>query len=430
MRRNVRRSDAVVAETAGWAAVLLLFACGPAVGKQLLDRQGPAVLANHGIDVVWQLRLPTRFGRQIRQGLVGRDHVYFISGNGVIYCLGRRAGQVQWVHPTGRDFEMISGWCEQSPMHENEPIRHLYVTAVSVVLVYDIGTGRQVARVDLPSGAGGAACGDGQRIYSGSANGKLSCVDIADGRVVWRMNCPGPILSPVVHQLGRLYFLSGSNLCLADARQRSPLGQVKACRPLPPATAAWLAIGDRQVYVSCSFGHTGQVVAMEDDLSSTAWWTATLGPISGHPVQRGALVYQPLDGAGVLAVRADTGRTVFKIEQARQYLCETPDVLVLLGEKALLLAERRSGRIKAQVPLRGRFRALQDPQLAQAVIYDSETGQVICLQARRTEGPATGPQAEPAKSLVDWPRGAESAASGQPPGQWLDRGIRAGIDKR
>ncbi len=366
---------------AGVAILVLVIASEAlAQGQGLLDRGGSSVLAENGIAIAWQVRLPTGYGRQIRDALVGQNNLYFITDDGVIYCLDRQTAVLRWVYPTCKDYEMISGWAEQSVLENKQTAKHLYITMVSRVLVLEASTGKLIRRLELPGGAGGAACGDGRNVYVGSANGRLYGIQINTGSVLWHINSPGPILSSIRYSAGQLYYLAGSYLCVAGAEQPLLAARMTASRKLPAAIAARLSIGNKLIYVSYNFGHTGQLAAMRKGLALPEWQIPLLGSVSGPAVQIGARTYQEMGGLGVLCVDPAKGLKVWNCSEGRQFLSVVPSAVLLLGQECLLVADQANGSVKAKVKLNGTIQAPNDPWGQQAILLDSSTGQVVCLQ--------------------------------------------------
>jgi outer membrane protein assembly factor BamB len=130
-------------------------------------------------------RLLWRF--ETRDGVAGapcyhRDTVYAASADGYLYAISARDGKMVWRAPLGSEDVFVA------PVMERNKV---VVAAGNKLMAFD--TRRAVRRWTFTSGGliTGAPATYGRRIYLGSNDGVVYCLDSNNGRIIWRFPTEG-----------------------------------------------------------------------------------------------------------------------------------------------------------------------------------------------------------------------------------------------
>ncbi|MBL9127830.1 MAG: PQQ-like beta-propeller repeat protein, partial [Verrucomicrobiales bacterium] len=129
----------------------------------------------------------------------------------------------------------------------------------------------------------GAAAIVGGVVFSGSEDGKIRALKLADGSLVWEFEADGPVVSSPLVLDGRVYVGSaGTNVYALDAKTGTKVwsygteGEVKSSPtpfPAPSGDGQWLVIGGYDNRLHCVSAATGK----------TNWVFETANFINGAP---------------------------------------------------------------------------------------------------------------------------------------------------
>ncbi len=111
-----------------------------------------------------------------------RDAIYVASADGYLYAISVREGRMIWRAPLGSDYAFVP------PVMERNKV---VVAAGKKLMAFD--TRRAVRRWTFTSGGliTGAPATYGRRVYVGSNDGVVYCLDSNNGRIVWRFPVEG-----------------------------------------------------------------------------------------------------------------------------------------------------------------------------------------------------------------------------------------------
>ncbi len=111
-----------------------------------------------------------------------RDAIYAASADGYLYAISVREGKMIWRAPLGSDYAFVP------PVIERNKV---VVAAGKKLMAFD--TRRAVRRWTFTSGGliTGAPATYGRRVYVGSNDGVVYCLDSNNGRIVWRFPIEG-----------------------------------------------------------------------------------------------------------------------------------------------------------------------------------------------------------------------------------------------
>jgi outer membrane protein assembly factor BamB len=257
-------------------------------------------------------------GAPLWPGTTFADGVVYAGGeDGQMHALDAVSGAKRWSFPAGGAIRTRAVAAEGA----------LYFQADDGVLyALDAATGTERWRVRvletpvvrLPPGDaksrfdrfGSDVTVAGGRLYLGTHDGRVLCLDAAQGRERWRFASGDSVLAAPAVEGGRLFFGSYDGKVYAlDADSGGPLWTRDTAKPVvsTPALA-----GDRVVVGSRSY----DLLGLDRGTGAVAWkrylWFSW---VESSPVLRDGIAYVgSSDAAALYAFEAATGRTVWKTD--------------------------------------------------------------------------------------------------------------------
>jgi outer membrane protein assembly factor BamB len=247
------------------------------------------------------------------------DALYFQADDGVLYALDRAHGRERWRVRLG-----------------DKPVVRL-------------PPGDPASRFDR---FGSDVAVAGGRLYVGTHDGRVLCLDLADGREVWRFASGDSVLAAPALGDGRVYFGSYDGAVYAlDAATGRPLWKRDTGKPVVSTPAL---SGDRVIVGSRSY----DLLGLEAATGAVAWtryiWFSW---VESSPVVRDGIVYVgSSDAAALYAFDARSGRPVWKtdvwgwawgqpaVTDRRVYMGTSALGGYLVGHRAGVMAvDRRTG---------------------------------------------------------------------------------------
>lgn len=170
----------------------------------------------------------------------------------------------------------------------------------------------------------------GGRLYVGSEDGALRCLDLSTGAELWSFTAGGPVRNGPAYFRGRLYFgtSAGTLYCLHAGTGETlwslfhggrQLGSVLAATIPGPTDAIFFGVGDP----------SSEVRAYRADTGAFLWARATGQPISGRPVLHLGSTPKVVVGNNVgrwQAFDAATGNPLWSVQADSASLCVSATV--------------------------------------------------------------------------------------------------------
>ncbi len=228
------------------------------------------------------------------------------------------------------------------------------------VSAIDAASGRRIWRVDsLPKedakdAFGGGLAYAGGRLYVATGVGEVVALDPAEGSEIWRQSVAGPIRSAPAVSGGRVFVTTYDNQLFAlDAGTGNQLwshrGIAESAQLMGAATPA---VAGGLVVAAYS---SGEVVALRADNGRVLWSDAlaSLADITGSPVIDRDRVYAVSHAGRLVAISLRTGDRLWEQDISGT---QTPWIagdflFVLTTDNDLLCLSRRDGRVRWVRPL-------------------------------------------------------------------------------
>ena len=240
----------------------------PAAADGLVVIQSPqAIAARSAADgsPVWELPFPDPLAVPLVL-----DHGWLIAGtaSGEIWCLRAQDGRVIWKRTL------------TSPLHGMPVLSadRIYLPLTDARLVaLQLATGNPIFERRLGDAANDLLVLD-TRAYVGSDDNYFYCVDIADGRVIWRFRTGADVIGTPLVDERRVYFVARDNVLRALDRNS---GSQQWRRPLPLRPAFPLLFAGDTVVVS---GATTSLYAFHTKDGAPAGTLALEAPLAAPPI--------------------------------------------------------------------------------------------------------------------------------------------------
>lgn len=352
-RKTVSRAVAIVLALAVAAAPLLLFwPSGDEIvvgeGSWTMPGGGPSHLsylpsAPHGpLRERWNTRLE---GVLAGPAAVAGDRAYVNCRNGFLYCLEMDSGRPAWRLDIAAGIASMPAVSEAGIIVGTLDGRVLSVDPGGE-LRWTIEVGGAVTSTPIP---------DGGRIYFGSSDRNLYCVDAEDGSTLWSFGAEGAIeVSPCVYE-GQVYGVSlEGELFALDARDGRLLWTYRTMAI--PVT--FVSAADGRVFLAGEF----ELHCAEAQSGKVVWkYEVTPAVISNIAIRGNQLmVVRGSTGSESSVINLDTrtgdlvwettsgspgDRTAFYTTNEHAYLCVSDGIRALAVESGIPSMEKELGGV-------------------------------------------------------------------------------------
>jgi outer membrane protein assembly factor BamB len=382
----------------------------------------PADLAALGYFQYWESSLDLDRARGLTGAHLLDDTLYFTTDSGEAHAMQAGAGLPRWSQNVAESVYEIF-----PPTHFRGPAgRPMVVFTTSArTLVIDRLMGDVIADMPIDRAVAGAGVITGSRLYFGSADGHLYCMNWTDPRtnsavLIWRVMAGGPVTGRplLVNNDDDLIFASqGGSVFCCTAAQKVLNWRARTGGPI----IGEIALDGPGVFVA----GTDRSLYRFNALSGTREWRLRFPePLNQGPVVNGGIVFQFCEGEGITAVDAENGEVLWQVADAQRFLCRGVDdaLLVSRGGEIIQVAVA-TGKTLHRVKLPGNVMAVRNTT-DDTLYLASNQGQVLC--AKRIGTPHLTPQqlADARRTLhkpVDAP---QTAAEIEPPPR---RAVESGI---
>jgi outer membrane protein assembly factor BamB len=279
------------------------------------------------VDRVWKrsigagdLELKLALSSLLHDGLI-----YSIDGEGFVTAVEPETGKIRWQ----KDFnEKVSGGLGGDN-------RHLYFNTFEGELVaLDRVTANEVWRADLSSEAISKASSNGNVVAVQTVDGKLFTFGAADGRLRWRYDSIGPLLSlrgtasPIISQRYTITSFANGEMLAFDnqtgeiywkAILATPVGRTELERLVDPDGQA--VIDGETLY---AITYQGKLVAL-DIITGNEKWSKAYSSFNSLAFGFGRLYVTTADGE-VLAINPKNGVEIWRNEDFKYRRLSSPFV--------------------------------------------------------------------------------------------------------
>lgn len=252
---------------------------------------------------------------------VVNDMVYFSSRDGNLYCLNAQTGQLLWKFTTG-------GTDCSSPVVSEDTVFCASGAPNKFIYALDAQTGTEIWRTDTDQMVYSSPALKGDRLYIGSNDGHIYCINKDTGQLSWKYHTRGGIYfsSPAIDD-SRLYLAAGNFDWSVYALQPDS-GQllwqhiVEDRQPTPTYVSS-PAIGEDAVFIVS--GYANQYLYCLNSSNGTLKWKAELGPsirfgFDSSPCVTEDIVYVVSAEGKLCAFEITTGRLVWSYDLVAKVL--------------------------------------------------------------------------------------------------------------
>lgn len=164
------------------------------------------------------------------------------------------------------------------------------------------------------------------RIYVGTKDGRLFCVDKELGDVFWHFNAKAPLYGVPAEKEGKIYFcdLKGSVYCIDGLT-----GNNHWITELQPNIYSGPVIGEKQLFIGTT---SGIFYSLDVTSGKIRWKTDTGGSIYSNASYKDSVIYFGNNSNKIFALNADDGHTLWEF-QTNGIINSTP----LLGKNLLYI---------------------------------------------------------------------------------------------
>lgn len=185
----------------------------------------------------WNTRLE---GQPAGPPAVAGQRVYVSCENGLVYCLESQNGKPVWRYDTASGLSSMPGVSEAGVFLGTLDGRVLSIDAEGE-LNWEVGVGGTVGSTPIP---------EGDRVFFGSSDRSVYCVDAGDGSILWSFEAEGPVEASPCIDAGQVYAVSyEGDLFALDARDGRLLWTYRT-ESLP---VAFPVAGDGKVFQASEF---------------------------------------------------------------------------------------------------------------------------------------------------------------------------------
>ncbi len=366
---------------------LVLVSAGGAHAQQSLLTQTD--LDALGYFKYWSMSLEMGRARAINGAYLLDDALYITTDSGDVHAIHAAAGLTRWAQNVAE-----SAYPIYAPTHCQAPDGRglVIVSTAPRTLVIDRYLGDIVADMPLEMATSSSAVASDDRLYFGSSDGHFYAMRWTDPRTnravqIWRVIAGGPVTSaPVlVNNDDDLIFASQSGAIYNCTTVGKMLNwQARTGGPVIADVAVdgpgvFVASADRSLY---RFNLIG---------GGEEWRVRFPEPLTDSPVVAGGIVFQYCPGEGITALDAQSGETLWRLPEARKFVCRGVDYAILTDAgNSLLRVDVNKGDVRARVRLAFPATAVRNVR-DNALYLASNTGSLFCAR------PAGTPHLSPAE---------------------------------
>lgn len=400
---------------AAYLTVVLASEGGGALAQSLI---GDGDLRALGLTAYWTARIPVGEGDDIRGVYLADDHVYVTTEYGTVFALQAEMGLLRWAEQIGSHHETILPPRGVVADGADGPV---IVASTTAIRVMDRIRGDVLATLRVPYPLGGAVVGVGRRLYFGGSDARFySLIWSREGGGAWRREwevmAGGAVqAAPVYLDDGRMIYanLKGAVVCFHTEDKALDwmyeTGAAVVGDPAADQSGVYVASMDRSLY------------KLDIETGEVLWRARCERPLNTGPALRLHTVYQYVEGAGLLALDAHSGREMWRQAEGRRFLASSGlrDYL-WVGDDRVEAVHHETGKTIASARTNAPCIPLTNT-ISDAVYLVGRDGRVLCARSEKAPFLRKGEVAAAADRLNIAPRAREEEAVA-PPGEKSDRG--------
>lgn len=293
------------------------------------------------------------------------ENLYATTSQGRVIALDAATGVQRWAVQVADPNIRIAG-----PTHGPEAV---YFTTVQGIEALDRATGEKRLQWRGSFTPTGPVASDGQTMYGGDGDSRLTAISLRDMQIVWEFMTKGLVTSAPILLGPNLFVVSDGGgiygVAKSDKTQLWPVQEIGPVHAAPAVYGSNLYVAGMRQSLYCFDLVTGQ----------RRWQARMQAPLSISPKATSHGLYQPVPGYGVYSLDPANGQTRWSLPDGLDLLAEQENLVWMMSARSSLLGcDRKDGQVRQEVPCRADMWVSND--MDDAIYVASSSGEIACIR--------------------------------------------------